>query len=808
MKKAYSRRLSSPTPAPAATLPALAVAVLLSACGGGDGANSTGGGVSASSPSGTAAKADLGRKDGPEILVLSNRADLVSGGDALVEIKWPEVNAAVLKHATIELNGVSVASHFETRANGRFMGLLNGLVEGPNRFRVRMPGAASEITITNHSLGGPIFSGEQVQPWICATQPAMTVNVTGNAGQQATANTQSSGLGTNPLTNDPPGASKCETPPTYTYYYKKASAAANCTYSVSGANACFTQYTPGSPAKVPDDAADLTNDRGDTVKYLIRIERGSMDRGIYQLASLYDPRDANAAWAPPKGWNQKLYWRFGGGGSATRFEAAPNVSTIMFRTALERGFMVGSSPMTDGATQTNNTISAEMLMMVKERIVEQYGEIRYTMSDGGSGGSVMQHTIASAYPGLLQGVQPTLTFPDEKTVHIEITDCGLLQATATQYPGSPGYYSRPGPGALLTAAQKAAINGHASTGFCNSWISAFGNFSNPRVNNCGPGFPTALLYNPTTNKHGLRCNDVEHVQSAVGRFVDVDGVLKTKAPYDNVGVQYGLKALQTGGISAEDFVSLNENIGGYDLDQVWHPQRMEADAATLRTYYSGGLVSDGRQLAKVAIVESRQNNNPNGDVHMNHGSFGLRDRLDRDYGSHANHMLWAANNIGDLVLESFNTLDAWLHAIELDSSTASIEDKIVAHKPAVSGSPDGDFCKLDNGTRVGILDAACPVKFLESPRMVAGGTRAENIFKCQLKPFDANSADYKGVAFTSGQISRLNGVFSTGVCDFTKPGVSQVPVNPWTTFKAGPGGAPLPAAPQAVRDIPSASAGS
>ena len=30
-------------------------------------------------------------------------------------------------------------------------------------------------------------------------------------------------------------------------------------------------------------------------------------------------------------------------------------------------------------------------------------------------------------------------------------------------------------------------------------------FGNPAVNNCGSGFPTALLYNPATNPGGIRC---------------------------------------------------------------------------------------------------------------------------------------------------------------------------------------------------------------------------------------------------------------------------------------------------------------
>jgi Tannase-like family of unknown function (DUF6351) len=45
---------------------------------------------------------------GPQILVLSNRADLISSGDALVEIKWPAgANVAL---ARIELNNVNIAS--------------------------------------------------------------------------------------------------------------------------------------------------------------------------------------------------------------------------------------------------------------------------------------------------------------------------------------------------------------------------------------------------------------------------------------------------------------------------------------------------------------------------------------------------------------------------------------------------------------------------------------------------------------------------------------------------------------------------
>src|SRR5256886_6686880 len=67
----------------------------------------------------------------PEILVLSNRADLISGGDALVEIRFPAggVNPAFAK---VALNGQLINSSFAMRANGRYMGLVTGLKNGSN----------------------------------------------------------------------------------------------------------------------------------------------------------------------------------------------------------------------------------------------------------------------------------------------------------------------------------------------------------------------------------------------------------------------------------------------------------------------------------------------------------------------------------------------------------------------------------------------------------------------------------------------------------------------------------------------------
>jgi len=114
-----------------------------------------------------------------------------------------------------------------------------------------------------------------------------------------------------------------------------------------------------------------------------------------------------------------------------------------------------------------------------------------------------------------------------------------------------------------------------------------------------------------------------------------------------------------------------------------------------------------------------------------------------------------------------------------------------------------DFCITTAGNTdaelvdVGFGTPACPVKPYASPRVVSGGPLSKDIFKCQLKALDFASADYAGITFTASQQTRLLAVFTDGVCDWSKPGVGQTAWTP-TTFRAGPGGQPLPAAPESA----------
>jgi hypothetical protein len=68
-----------------------------------------------------------------EIRTLSNRADLISDGDALVEVRVPK--NVPMKKVTLTLNDANVNAAFVADEDARTMrGVLSGLVVGENRF--------------------------------------------------------------------------------------------------------------------------------------------------------------------------------------------------------------------------------------------------------------------------------------------------------------------------------------------------------------------------------------------------------------------------------------------------------------------------------------------------------------------------------------------------------------------------------------------------------------------------------------------------------------------------------------------------
>jgi len=759
-----------------------------------------------------------------EIVTLSNRADLISGGDALVEVRVPK--NVPMKKVTLWLNGHEVTAAFQTNEAARTMrGVLTGLVVGENEFLADSNGNGNgrpraTLRILNHPIGGPVLLGSQTTPWICATPTPVAESGTTPASN-------ASGLTTFAVD------AQCNIATEYKLFYRTTTLGCSTALpdpsppAAPPANNCFKPYNPASPP--PPDLAMTTSTTGLTLPYIVRVERGTINRGIYDIAVLFDPAKPWSALAPQPQWNGKVVYTFG---------ASTGQPRLQFRTeqnwaddaALSRGFMVVDNSLTDSLFNSNRVLNAETVMMMKEHIVDTYGEILYTVGNGCSGGSIQQNTAASIFPGLLDGIQPSCDYPDSITTGLEVTDCVLL----VNFYAGPDWLALMGG---LTQAQinakKTAINGHLDHLGCQSWNNSFG-FNNkpgnyvptlvinqttgaiapvgaPR-NNCR--LPAALVYDPVTNPTGTRCGDPDLATAVWGTTAGIAlGSTRARQTGDNVGIQYGLKALVGGAITPEEFVTLNEKIGGVDADSNRQTGRSTADLPALDIAYRAGIVASGDNLGKLPIIDSRGFDEQG--IHYIWRSFAERARIDAaNGGNHGNQVMWRYGTgllpatpaqFTAVTLQSFLTMDTWLSKLTVSApketlnSVRSQAEVIEAKPPAAH-----DLCYLTGDTTfstpvtdMAACDADPRLAKHSSPRQVAGGPLAENILKCRLKPL--NPAEYLPTIFSAGQWARLETAFPGGVCDWSQPGIGQQPAISPLDFAEGPGGAPLPPAPVSER---------
>ena len=109
----------------------------------------------------------------------------------------------------------------------------------------------------------------------------------------------------------------------------------------------------------------------------------------------------------------------------------------------------------------------------------------------------------------------------------------------------------------------------------------------------------------------------------------------------------GSKGLREGRISPAQFVDLNAKIGGADIDLNLTPERTAADPIALERLYRTGAINSANNLDKVAIIDLR---GPDpGAFHDVYRTYAMRARLERNFGTAANQILWRgqAPLIGD-----------------------------------------------------------------------------------------------------------------------------------------------------------------
>jgi hypothetical protein len=267
------------------------------------------------------------------------------------------------------------------------------------------------------------------------------------------------------------------------------------------------------------------HDDGLTVPYVVRVERGTLNRGIYDIAVLFDPTQPWTPLAPQAQWNGKVVYSFGAstGQPRLQFRSEQNWAD---GAALSRGFMVVDNSLTDSLYNSNRIHVAETLMMMKEYIVDHYGEIQvhcWAMAAPAARSSRTRPLRPS--PVLLDGIQPSCDYPDSITTNMEVSDCVRL---VNLYAGPEWTALMSGLTQAQINAKKTAINGHLDHMGCQSWNNSFGFNSKPGNyvpvlvvnqttgaiapsgaprNNCL--LPAALVYDPVTNPNGTRCGDAD-----------------------------------------------------------------------------------------------------------------------------------------------------------------------------------------------------------------------------------------------------------------------------------------------------------
>jgi hypothetical protein len=667
------------------------------------------------------------------IEVLSTpRADLVSDGNVLLGITGR--NLGDLK---VRLNGNDVTGAFTARS-GRLVGVVQGLTDGRNT----VTADEARLVITNHPRSGPLLAGPHETPFVCGTADFVTLAK---------------------VKLGPPTDANCSVPTRVDYLYRST----------------VDRSLKVLPATRPADLATTTTSDDRTVPYIVRVETGVINRSIYEYAVLNDPAGGEPSVVKaPTGWNGRLVYTFGGGCPGGWYQQGSGTGGINDDVLLGQGYAVASSSLNVFGVNCNGVLAAETMSMTREHILETIGVPRQTIGWGCSGGSYQVFQIADDYPGLLDGIVASCVFPEVgfATLHT-ITDALLLD-----------HYFRSATG--WTDEQERAAAGFGKVGTIANLAGA-GRRIDPRVY-CPGQLPVEQRYDPVTNPNGARCDVYDHQVNIWGKDPRTGAA---RRPLDNVGIQYGLDALNSGRITAAQFLDLNRAIGGFDADANFVPARTVADPRAIGTAYrTGQLINGGGGLASTPIIDYRQywDEQPNGDIHLIFHSFSLRERLRKANGDAGNQVMLVQagdapggfSTTNPVLTDALSSLDRWMDAVDADHGPGSPHARLMRNKPAALT----DACWSPTGQKIvetqvdGIGTTRCNTFYpvWPAPRQVAGASVANDIIKCRLRPL--TPSDYN-VKLTAAQWTALRQTFPAGVCDWSAPGVGQQrPAGSWPTF--------------------------
>lgn len=635
----------------------------------------------------------------------------------------------------------------------------------------------------------PLFSGPQQYPFICATTDS-------NLGQPIIDNQNGIGNAVYTIEGDPTSGTagyseKCGILTRVDYFY------------LSTADGKFRLYDADNP---PNDMATTMVD-GTEVDFIVRVEAGTLNRFLYTIAILapFPERTTRPQQLNNKAWNGNAIYYFRGGtgighwqGEAMWHGGVWRAERTVFPTLLADGYAIMSSSGNESGVHVNLQLAAETAYMVKEHFIETYGEPDKTIGLGGSGGAIQQYALAQNLPGVLDAGIPLISYPDMVTQTIHIADCNLLEQYFLEDVIFKGASSK-----WATWSNRQWIEGlNTSDTVINMLTGTPGSsqciqgwyYSEPVVMNpyfTDPAYLQALAFYgyPQEVIDSVRWTHWNDLRNIYG--VDPNGF--APAPFDNVGVQYGLQALTDGKITFEEFVEINSCVGSwkeqadyvpffpsainpFDSDNMHHdaltcrtgtPQpRRHGDLWAMQAAYLSGHVFRGNSLS-IPMIDLRPYLEEILDQHSSRQSFSVRQRLLNGMGNSNNMVIWFTSSE-----------DLSARIVEAVRVVTKVKRK---HRPEayVDSCWDTNGKLIASGENVwnGIIDdkpeGSCTQAYpiYSSSRMVAGDGFAGDMFKCALQSIDSAVTDgvYGNMSLTTTESAVLQSLFPEGVCNYSQP---------------------------------------
>ncbi len=659
---------------------------------------------------------------------------------------------------------------------------------GPHPRTIKRPAETYSFPIPWGQSGPsePLFAGKKQYPFLCQTLES-------GLGQPIVDNQQGYGVPvyaentTGELSNTLVGYSQdCQLPTRLHYFYAN-------------------QDEPKRFNEIEQpQAADL----------LLRVETGTINRFIYALiipTTTADQRDAPDL----SGWNGRAIYHFKGAIGIGFQQGKARLTRIMrdMRPALEQGYAVLYSTGNETDNLYNITLQEDTALRVKQQFVARYGEPRYTIGLGDSGGGLQQYLLGQNRPGLIDGGVAVIAYPDMVTQISYGLDCELMEYYFDHLADDKAFWR--------SAKHRSYVQGLAYSPslsprveYLNTLASVLRFKMPPQqdgATECNYAWrgSTALINNPKFNSHYRRFSAEVNDSNFWSHWQDNREVYGTDAngrapvPSSNVGVQYGLNAWKNGQINAAHFFDLNRKIGSWKAQEEMQQERLwlvsgddslrryspygemnmthNGKAMTLaprrhgsleaaRGAYASGDVFIGK--LDIPIIDVRPYRDPQLDIHHSWSAISARARImAANQGEHQQQAIWISHRSYDARWDALQAMSRWL-----DNQTDNDASIIPPYAEDRCLDASGELIASGNDVWNGSWNQQTPGRctqefpFYQSTRQAAGDdSRASTLF-CQLIPVSkAIATDLYAPLDVSAYEDELHATFPEGVCDYRQP---------------------------------------